>query len=354
MTLKTLLLGSAAAFAVVGGAQAADLSVAEPVESVKICQTFGNGYWYIPGTDTCLKIGGKVEFDINLHALSSTYDAASQSGHSSNYDFVTKIGLNFDASSMTDVGALVGHVNLKGTYSGTASEDSGVYLDNAWLAIGALKAGHFGSLANPGGAFADDVYKSSINDNNHMELSWAAAGFGLALGIEDPRSTWQSELPLNWSMPLITGKVTMSQAMWSGAISGGFVQLASGSSWGVDGQITFNLDSIAAGDKLVLNAEYGDNAFIGGGNGMTSAAGTNNGWSAFVSFQHMWSSTLKTGLTYSYLQRSGGQAAAWRAGADLVWTPYAGFAAKLGGQYIVDPGTGPGSWTGLISLTRSW
>ena len=55
MTLKTLLLGSAAAFAVVGGAQAADLSVAEPVESVKVCDTFGAGYWYIPGSEPILE-----------------------------------------------------------------------------------------------------------------------------------------------------------------------------------------------------------------------------------------------------------------------------------------------------------
>jgi len=61
MKIKTLLLGSAAAVAVVGGAQAADLSVAEPVEYVKVCDYFGTGYWYIPGTDTCIKISGYVE-----------------------------------------------------------------------------------------------------------------------------------------------------------------------------------------------------------------------------------------------------------------------------------------------------
>ena len=43
MKLKTLLLGTAGALAVVGGAQAADLSVAEPVEYVKVCDAFGVG-----------------------------------------------------------------------------------------------------------------------------------------------------------------------------------------------------------------------------------------------------------------------------------------------------------------------
>ena len=73
MKLKTLLLSSAAAFAVVGGAQAADLSVAEPVDYVKVCDAFGAGYWYIPGSDTCLKIGGHVRFDVTFHSNKNVY-----------------------------------------------------------------------------------------------------------------------------------------------------------------------------------------------------------------------------------------------------------------------------------------
>ena len=67
MKLKTLLLSSAAVFTVVGSAQAADLMVAEPVDYVQVCDAFGTGYWYIPGTTTCLRIGGQVTFDINIH-----------------------------------------------------------------------------------------------------------------------------------------------------------------------------------------------------------------------------------------------------------------------------------------------
>jgi hypothetical protein len=100
MTLKTLLLGSATAFAVVGGAQAADLSVAEPVDYVRICDAFGTGYWYIPGTDTCLAIHGNVEFSLNWHSLSNVYYGGT---HSANWNFVTSAGLNFTAKSMTEL-----------------------------------------------------------------------------------------------------------------------------------------------------------------------------------------------------------------------------------------------------------
>ena len=65
MKLKALFLGTAAAFAVSGGAQAADLALAvEPIDYVKVCDAFGTGYYYIPGTDTCLKVGGYIQMDI--------------------------------------------------------------------------------------------------------------------------------------------------------------------------------------------------------------------------------------------------------------------------------------------------
>src|SRR5262249_42935585 len=53
--------GSAAGLVAVAGAQAADLPVkAKPVQYVKICTLYGVGFYYIPGTDMCLKIGGYV------------------------------------------------------------------------------------------------------------------------------------------------------------------------------------------------------------------------------------------------------------------------------------------------------
>ena len=56
--VKSLLLVSAAGLVAVSGAQAADLPVkAKPVEYVKVCSLYGAGFYYVPGTDICLKIG---------------------------------------------------------------------------------------------------------------------------------------------------------------------------------------------------------------------------------------------------------------------------------------------------------
>src|ERR1700732_2631190 len=57
-----LLLAAAALAGVVpvAGAHAADLPArqAAPIEYVRICDASGAGFFYIPGTDTCLRIGG--------------------------------------------------------------------------------------------------------------------------------------------------------------------------------------------------------------------------------------------------------------------------------------------------------
>jgi hypothetical protein len=64
------------------GAQAADLPVkAKAVEYVRICSLYGAGFFYIPGTDTCIKLGGYLRVDTTFNG-SSTYDAPAWSGDS--------------------------------------------------------------------------------------------------------------------------------------------------------------------------------------------------------------------------------------------------------------------------------
>jgi hypothetical protein len=67
--VKSLLLGSAAGLVAVSAGQAADLPVkAKPVEYVKVCSLYGAGFYYMPGTDICLKIGGYVRAETTWHS----------------------------------------------------------------------------------------------------------------------------------------------------------------------------------------------------------------------------------------------------------------------------------------------
>src|ERR1700749_1997081 len=73
--LKRMLLGAGAGLFTVASAQAADLPVkAAPVEYVKVCSLYGAGFFYMPGTATCLKIGGYLRTD-------HVYGSASQANY---------------------------------------------------------------------------------------------------------------------------------------------------------------------------------------------------------------------------------------------------------------------------------
>ena len=65
---RNLILGSAAGLLAISGAHAADLPVkAKAVEYVRICSLYGAGFFYIPGTDTCLKLGGYLRVDTTFN-----------------------------------------------------------------------------------------------------------------------------------------------------------------------------------------------------------------------------------------------------------------------------------------------
>ncbi|MEH2498539.1 hypothetical protein V1294_005018 [Bradyrhizobium sp. AZCC 1678] len=77
--VKSLILGSAAGLIAMSGAQAADLPVkAKAVEYVRICSLYGAGFFYIPGTDTCIKLGGYLRVDTTFNG--SPYDEPAWSG----------------------------------------------------------------------------------------------------------------------------------------------------------------------------------------------------------------------------------------------------------------------------------
>jgi hypothetical protein len=68
MGTKKFILGSAAGLLAIGAAQAADLPVkAKAVEYVRVCTLYGAGFFFIPGTDTCIKLGGYLRVDTTFN-----------------------------------------------------------------------------------------------------------------------------------------------------------------------------------------------------------------------------------------------------------------------------------------------
>src|SRR6266404_1896574 len=68
--VRGLILFSAAGLVAIGAAHAADLPVkAKAVEYVKVCSLYGAGFFYIPGTDTCIKLGGYLRIDTTFNGI---------------------------------------------------------------------------------------------------------------------------------------------------------------------------------------------------------------------------------------------------------------------------------------------
>jgi hypothetical protein len=110
--IKSLVLGSAAAVVAMGGAQAADLPVkAKAVEYVRVCSLYGAGFWYIPGTDTCIKIGGYLRVDTTFNG--GIYGAPFWSGDGGQgnrfTDFIngrSRMALTVDTRTATEYGVV--------------------------------------------------------------------------------------------------------------------------------------------------------------------------------------------------------------------------------------------------------
>jgi hypothetical protein len=127
--IKRLALGSAAALLAVGSAQAADLPLkAKAVEYVKVCSIYGAGFYYIPGTDTCIKLGGYLRADVtfggsgayNSPAWNGTSGAKSRNANS--YAFRSRQDINIDTRTATEYGVV--RTYFDATFNWTTGSDS--------------------------------------------------------------------------------------------------------------------------------------------------------------------------------------------------------------------------------------
>jgi hypothetical protein len=110
--VKSLILGSAAGLVAMSGAQAADLPVkAKAVEYVRVCSLYGAGFFYIPGTDTCIKLGGYMRVDTTFNG--GIYDQPAWSGdlgvgnrYRDSFASRSRMALTIDTRTATEYGVV--------------------------------------------------------------------------------------------------------------------------------------------------------------------------------------------------------------------------------------------------------
>jgi Porin subfamily len=131
---RGLLFGSAAGLVAIAGAQAADLPLkAKPVEYVKICSLYGAGFYYIPGTDMCIKIGGWVRAEYAYGAngnLSWGWANANVNNRTtSNSTWRARGYITADARSQTEYGTVRGYLAVGLSTNTTGSDNAANQFD---------------------------------------------------------------------------------------------------------------------------------------------------------------------------------------------------------------------------------
>ena len=138
-----LLIGSAA--------QAADFPVkAKAVEHVRVCSLYGAGFYYIPGTDTCIKLGGylRAETSFNSSHYSGAY-AGALGAHNRLTSYLStraRQELTVDTRTATDYGVV--RTFFEATFSWTSGTYAGTGAGGTFYSA-AAQAGGFGGVANP-------------------------------------------------------------------------------------------------------------------------------------------------------------------------------------------------------------
>jgi hypothetical protein len=191
MNIKSLLLGSAAALAVVSGAHAADAVVAaepEPVEYVRICDAYGAGYFFIPGTDTCLKIGGYIRTE---GAWGNAYAPTTHRGTW----WHTRNQMSLDTATDTEWGALKTDQTYRFDWNDGGTTGVKLLWGNITLGgflVGKADSQYSSYLGYAGDVIQDDLIEygiKSTDELNQMTYTYdSGTGFTALASLEDSNS----------------------------------------------------------------------------------------------------------------------------------------------------------------------
>jgi hypothetical protein len=348
--VKSLLLGSAAALVASAGASAADLPVrkAAPVEYVRVCSAFGTGFFYIPGTETCLRVSGRVRAEYRyLEPATRLSDATG---------WRARAQLNLDARTQTAYGTLRTFFRFEHTRNGGNYGAAGqlfntqavtIDLNKAFIQFAGITAGRTTSFF--------DFYANSLNwgglptgsdtyGADPVVLAYTASfggGFTATISLEDPTArrsragVFVNEIAYaGQRMPDVVANLRVDQAWGSAQLSGavhqimavnrvpnallGFPFVDTEYGFALQAGLKLNLPMVAPGDQLWLQAAYAQGAMnylgLGGTLGQNSVLTTlgdayvdafgnvekGEGYALTAAFLHYWTPQIRQAVFGTY------------------------------------------------------
>jgi Porin subfamily len=199
--VKSLLLGSAAGLIAVTAGQAAELPVkAKPVQYVKICSLYGAGFYYMPGTDMCIKIGGWIRMEefwgFNGNGAWGSFNANVNDRTTNNLTMRARGYITADAREQTEYGTARGYiavgVNANDVGQGGAYGFSGNRGFVQWAGFTAgLASSFYDFYSVPAVAYNGDSPASDTGDPGWWVFGYTAqlgGGFSATIAEEQRRT----------------------------------------------------------------------------------------------------------------------------------------------------------------------
>ncbi|WOH48690.1 porin [Bradyrhizobium sp. sBnM-33] len=234
-TARTLILSSAAGLIALGGAQAADLPVkAKAVEYVRICSLYGAGFFYIPGTDTCIKIGGYLRADVTFNGGAHgtpawNGDLGQQNRYRDSFVARSRMALTIDTRTATEYGVVRtfgqgdfqfnnvggGSVNPTLPFSANSLSTAGggyVAVEYVFIQFAGFTFGKSASAyATPWQGFPGNINSNLLGGqntdtgvNNIQYTAEFGNGVSASIGLDDP-IVWDRTAVYNLSIPSAIG-----------------------------------------------------------------------------------------------------------------------------------------------------
>jgi hypothetical protein len=397
MKFKLALLAAT----VLGGAtaaQAADLGRPAPaaVDYVKVCDAYGAGFFYIPGSDTCLQIGGYVRAryfvggdNYSAAGVGATFRPSTNGAFSNvagsrlrnNALTQTQASVTFDARTNTEFGLLRSFVDARWTI-GSGATGATATVDKAYIQFGGLTAGFAESFFDffTGASFGS-VFEPTWADHTTNLLAYTFAfgnGISATVSIQDPTisanftadrvqggqligpyspagTTVTAGTYGGHKVPDFVANVRVDQAWGSAQIMGALHQNYDSSAlygdkmgWAIGAGVKANLPMIGVGDYVALQGAYGEGAlnyvawglyssdyFRATSGGVNSIAQT-KAWQISGGFHHGFTKTVSFDFDAGYASVDAvgpNDFSLVRLSSDVVWTPVSNLELGVGLEY---------------------
>jgi hypothetical protein len=351
---------------------------------VKICSLYGAGFYYIPGTDTCLKVGGwvRAEYNINAGGSFNPYKVDPNLRTDDDNTIRARAMITLDARAQTEYGTLRSYI---ASGWNTTNGGDALYVPRAFIQLGGFTWGKAESFydfyVTPAYSNTTNVWGADTGGGGDTVAAYTAQlgnGLSATISLEDPltrrtaivagtvATTGYISGPY-W--PDVVANLRVDQAWGSAQVMGAIHQVAVGYSgaaptlhaedkvgWAVGAGIKVNLPMLGKGDNISAEVDYSEGAikYAGGGigsfavaNGATAGVGAasdatiigagageldlTKAWAIVGGYQHAWNAQWKTTAygTYGKVDPTTVVAGVdpswtfWQAGTRTVWTPVA-------------------------------